>query len=229
MEIVALDWDTDFCGNKVGKIVVQNNLIDENLLLNNDYKLLYLFSNEALSDELVKKYNLFLADEKIDLITQVSDLTLDKSPNENLEELTKLDENLLDLTLQSGHYSRFKIDPNFKKNEFEKLYAVWIEQSITHKNAEKVIGFLVNNKVVGFVTIGLKNNAYDIGLIAVDEAHRSLKIGKQLLAYVFNYAISKEINKVTVTTQKQNQGAMKFYINNGFSVNHTTYIYHLWK
>ena len=229
MEIVALDWDTDFFGYKVGKIVVQNNLIDENLLLNNDYKLLYLFSNETLSDELVKKYNLFLADEKIDLITQVSDLTFDKSPNENLEELTKLDENLLDLTFQSGHYSRFKIDPNFKNNEFEKLYNVWIEQSITYKNAEKVIGFLVNNKEVGFVTIGLKNNAYDIGLIAVEETHRSVKIGKQLLAYVFKHALSKEINKVTVTTQKQNQGAMKFYINNGFSINHTTYIYHLWK
>ncbi len=229
MEIVALDWDTDFFGYKVGKVVVQNNLSDENLLLNNDYKLIYLFSNEALSDELVKKYNLFLADEKIDLITQVSDLTFDRLPNENLEELTKLDENLIDLTFQSGHYSRFKIDPNFKNKEFEKLYAVWIEQSITHKNAEKVIGFLVNNKVVGFVTIGFKNNAYDIGLIVVDEAHRSLKIGKQLLAYVFNYAISKETKNVTVTTQKQNLGAMKFYINNGFSINHTTYIYHLWK
>jgi len=94
---------------------------------------------------------------------------------------------------------------------------------------KKLIGFLVNNKVVGFVTIGFKNNAYDIGLIAVDEAHRSLKIGKQLLAYVFNYAISKETKNVTVTTQKQNLGAMKFYINNGFSINHITYIYHLWK
>lgn len=229
MKIVTLDWDTEYFGYKVGKIVLQNNLIDQNLLVNNDYKLLYVFSNEALSDDLVKKYNLFLADKKIDLITQVSNLTFNKLPNENLMTLTKLDENLLNLAYQSGHYSRFKVDSNFKNKEFEKLYAAWIEQSITHKNAEKVIGFLVNNKVVGFITIGFKNNAYDIGLIAVDEAHRSLKIGKQLLDYVFNYAISKKINNVTVTTQKQNKGAIKFYINNGFTINQTTYIYHLWK
>lgn len=229
MEIINLDWDTNFFGFKVGKIVLQNNLIDESLLVNNDYKLLYLFSNVALSDELVKKYNLFLADEKIDLITSISGLTFNKTPNENLVELTKLDENLLDLAYQSGHYSRFKVDANFKNKEFEKLYCAWIEQSITHKNAEKVMGFLVNNKIVGFITIGLKNDAYCIGLIAVDETHRSLKIGKQLLAYVFNYAKSKEISFVTLTTQKQNQGAMKFYLQNGFSINHTTYIYHLWK
>jgi dTDP-4-amino-4,6-dideoxy-D-galactose acyltransferase len=229
MEIINLDWDTNFFGFKVGKIVLQNNLIDESLLVNNDYKLLYLFSNVALSDELIKKYNLFLADEKIDLITPISGLTFNKTPNENLVELTKLDENLLDLAYQSGHYSRFKVDANFKNKEFEKLYAAWIEQSITHKNAEKVMGFLVNNKIVGFITIGFKNNASDIGLIAVDEAHRSLKIGRQLLEFVFNYAASKNIDHVTVTTQKQNQGAMKFYLQNGFSINHTTYIYHLWK
>ncbi len=229
MEINTLNWDTDFFGYKIGKVLINSISIDYDLLTKNDYKLLYLFSNEAIPDDIVKKNNLFLADEKIDLSLQVSKINFNGFQNKNIVELTELDNNLLNLTYQSGHLSRFKIDPNFKNNEFEKLYAAWIEQSITHKNAEKVIGFLVNNEVVGFVTIGLKNNAYDIGLIAVDEAYRSLKIGKQLLAYVLNYAISKKIDTVTVTTQKQNQGALKFYINNGFSINKTTYIYHLWK
>ena len=229
MEITQLKWDTDFFGYKVGKLLLNDNNLDENLLINNDFKLIYLFCNEPLSEDLVKKHNLFLSDEKIDLITNVSNLTFNKFENENLFELTILDDNLLDLTFQSGHFSRFKIDSNFKNNEFETLYTAWIEQSISHKNADKVIGFSINNKVVGFITFVLKNNMFDIGLIAVNEQHRSLKIGKQLLAYVFNYSVSKNVEFVTVTTQNKNQGALNFYLKNGFSINKTTYIYHLWK
>lgn len=229
MEIIQLKWDTDFFGYKVGKLLLNDNNLDENLLINNDFKLIYLFSNEPLSEALVKKHNLFLSDEKIDLITNVSNLTYNKFENENLVELNILDDNLLDLTFQSGHFSRFKIDSNFKNNEFETLYTAWIEQSISHENADKVIGFSINNKVVGFITFVLKNNMFDIGLIAVNEQHRSLKIGKQLLAYVFNYSLSKKVDFVTVTTQNKNQGALNFYLKNGFSINKTTYIYHLWK
>ncbi len=229
MEIIQLKWDTDFFGYKVGKLLLNDNNLDENLLINNDFKLIYLFSNEPLSEALVKKHNLFLSDEKIDLITNVSNLTDNKFENENLVELNILDDNLLDLTFQSGHFSRFKIDSNFKNNEFETLYTAWIEQSISHENADKVIGFSINNKVVGFITFVLKNNMFDIGLIAVNEQHRSLKIGKQLLAYVFNYSLSKKVDFVTVTTQNKNQGALNFYLQNGFSINQTTYIYHLWK
>ena len=229
MEIIQLKWDTDFFGYKVGKLLLNDNNLDENLLINNDFKLIYLFCKEPLSEDLVKKHNLFLSDEKIDLITNVSNLTYNQFENENLVELTILDDNLLDLTFQSGHFSRFKIDSNFKNNEFETLYTAWIEQSISHKNADKVIGFSINNKVVGFITFVLKNNMFDIGLIAVNEQHRSLKIGKQLLTYVFNYSLSKNVDFVTVTTQNKNQGALNFYLKNGFSINKTTYIYHLWK
>ena len=229
MEIIQLKWDTDFFGYKVGKLLLNDNNLDENLLINNDFKLIYLFSNEPLSEALVKKHNLFLSDEKIDLITNVSNLTYNKFENENLVELNILDDNLLDLTFQSGHFSRFKIDSNFKNNEFETLYTAWIEQSISHENADKVIGFSINNKVVGFITFVLKNNMFDIGLIAVNEQHRSLKIGKQLLAFVFNYSLSKKVDFVTVTTQNKNQGALNFYLKNGFLINKTTYIYHLWK
>jgi dTDP-4-amino-4,6-dideoxy-D-galactose acyltransferase len=229
MEIIHLKWDTDFFGYNVGKVLLEDNCLNEEILRNNDYRLLYIYSNVALEKEVLLKYNLFLADEKTDLITHVSDLTFDKSVNESIKELLSVDKNLLDLTFQSGHYSRFKIDPNFKNNEFEKLYTTWIEQSLNHTLAEKVFGFLVDNKSVGFITIAFKNNAYDIGLIAVDSVYRSMKIGKQLLEYVFNYALSKKVNTITVTTQMQNQGALNFYLKNGFSVNRSTFIYHLWK
>lgn len=228
MEIIKLEWDTNFFGYKVGKVIAENEL-DEKVLKNNDYQLIYIFSREALPNDVVKKNKLFLADEKIDLITDISSLSFNKLPNKNLVELTELDNDLLDLAFQSGHFSRFKVDSNFKNKEFEKLYTAWIEQSIAHKNAEKVMGFLINSKVVGFVTIALKTNNFDIGLIAVDEKYRSLKIGKQLLEYVFNYALKKNVNNISVTTQKQNQGAVNFYFKNGFSVNRTTHIYHLWK
>lgn len=229
MEIIHLKWDTDFFGYNVGKLLLEDNCLNEEILRNNDCRLLYIYSNVAIEKEVLLKYKLFLADEKIDLIAQVSALTFDKSKNDSIKELFSIDQNLLDLTFQSGHFSRFKIDPNFKNNEFENLYSEWIEQSINHCIAEKVLGFVVNNTIVGFITIAFENNAYDIGLIAVDSAYRSMKIGKQLLEYVFNYALSKKVNTITVTTQMQNQGALNFYLQNGFSINRSTFIYHLWK
>lgn len=229
MEIIHLKWDTDFFGYNVGKLLLEDNGLNEEILRNNDCRLLYIYSNAAIEKEELLKFKLFLADEKTDLITQISDLTFDKSKNDSIKELFSIDQNLLDLTFQSGHFSRFKIDPNFKNNEFENLYSAWIEQSINHSMAEKVLGFVVDNVTVGFITIALKNNAYDIGLIAVDSTHRSLKIGTQLLEYVFRYASSNKVKTITVTTQMQNQGALKFYLRNGFSINRSTFIYHLWK
>ena len=45
-------------------------------------------------------------------------------------------EQLINLSIQSGLYSRYKIDPDFKNNEFENLYLAWIENSVNKKIAD---------------------------------------------------------------------------------------------
>ena len=53
MEIIHLKWDTDFFGYNVGKVLVDNNVLNDKILANNNYRLLYLYSNVALDKEVI--------------------------------------------------------------------------------------------------------------------------------------------------------------------------------
>src|SRR5690606_27130927 len=60
---------------------------------------------------------------------------------------------LLQLTLESGEYSRFAIDKNFVNNEYRKLYTKWIENSIDKINAIEVLLAVEGESILGFVTL----------------------------------------------------------------------------
>lgn len=65
-----------------------------------------------------------------------------------------------------------------------------------------------------------------IGLIAVHDKHWGKGIGSSLLNSIsFVYPN----NKIIVSTQEQNKGAIALYEKNGFQIDTKKYIYHLWK
>jgi dTDP-4-amino-4,6-dideoxy-D-galactose acyltransferase len=189
------------------------------------YKLIYLISDERLN---VQIKNLQLVDVKTRLRKKIRTkyLTLD----ENIAEYTgEQNDQLKKLALQSGIYSRFKIDQHFTNNEFEKLYLKWIEDSINKTIADKVI---INkgskNNCIGFVTLKFKENFSEIGLIAVDKGSRGEGVGKELLASADYYTRNNGLNKIEVVTQFENQPAMRLYERSGYKIISKKYIYHLW-
>jgi dTDP-4-amino-4,6-dideoxy-D-galactose acyltransferase len=136
---------------------------------------------------------------------------------------------VLNLALLSGNFSRFRTDSNFKNNEFYNLYKEWLNKSINKKIADIVFIYQVGEKIVGFITIGKSNaETSHIGLIAVDPSYQGKKIGSDLINVSLNYSTNNNYKKIEVETQKENIPAMRLYEKNSFNIKSIQYIYHLW-
>ncbi len=226
MDISTLEWDSAFFDYSVGKILIKpEDILNKDFLYQSVHKLIYIFSDNLLTTEQINNLPIALVDTKI-MLRKVANK--DISIPDEIIRLTRLSDELLYLTYQSGHFSRFKLDSNFIHNEFERMYSSWISKSI-NTSEESVFGYIINNKLAGFISVSTHNQDASIGLIAVDEKYRGNNIGKHLLTMADVYSKKNKLKNITVNTQESNDGAMRFYLSNGFSVLNKTYIYHLWK
>lgn len=225
--IKQLEWDTDFFGYKVGHAIIGSddiNINDELLKEANNFKLVYLISDKEIKTEIEK---LYLVDIKTTLVKEplIKEKCIELKIVENTE---GNEEQLKNLALQSGIYSRFKKDSNFKNNEFEKLYLKWITDSINKKIADTVLIYVENDVCKGFITLKYKENYAEIGLIAIEEHSRGKGIGLSLLCTVNNLTKDKGLTGIHVTTQFENIPAMKLYKKAGYKIVSKKYVYHLW-
>jgi dTDP-4-amino-4,6-dideoxy-D-galactose acyltransferase len=231
-----LDWDSDFFGFKIGKCTIIH--FDESIFQSflrekkqENYQLIVVFSDQDLINyDFLKKNNGQLIDQKVTFRFEetVRSQSESKHPAISSYKSEKLDKNLLDLALQSGHFSRFFLDKNFKKGSFEKMYRLWMENSINKKIADDVIVFQENKKIMGMVTVKYAENVATIGLIAVDLSERGKNIGTHLLNELKHQIQAKNIRFIDVATQKDNEQACHFYEKNGFLISKTAFIYHFW-
>ncbi len=223
--VQKLNFDTELFGYEVASCALTeecNEIPGEIAQIN--AKLTYLISNSELN------IGLPCIDEKTFLGRPVSAAELLPCEAVLLEETeTETYNQLLNLAYQSGIYSRFKTDTGFQNHEFEKLYKIWLDKSISGDAADAIYVIERGNRKVGFITLQKKDGAVDIGLIAVDENYRGESLGGKLIQAGINWTLNQQFNRITVTTQKQNAAAMNFYHKNGFEVIRTQYIYHIWR
>ncbi len=234
MKTEFLSWDSAFFDLKIGKIVCKNKGEELEAKLNKskneNYSLLYVFTseNELLKEELIQKYTGKLVDRKVNF--QIDLTSFEKKENLGVEDYLGQDLNaeLLELTYLSGGNSRFLLDEKFPKSSFEKLYKTWIEKSLSGELADKVFVWKDKNKIVGFVTLKIKNNEAEIGLIAVSEKVQGQQIGTKLVDACVYYLQDKSISILKVPTQLHNIQACNFYKKYGFTIKSITNIYHFW-
>lgn len=154
--IEYIKWDSSFFKMKVGKIIVekQDFFFAENIA---DYDLIYVFSNRAdLQFNLVDRKVVYLIDNLQDLnIDNIFSAEFYNADKDNYADI-------LNLTLQSGVYSRFKKDANFKNNEYQKLYTEWINKSISKEIASDIIVKRESGGIIGFATISQKMKSLPI-------------------------------------------------------------------
>lgn len=230
-KVRPLEWDTDFFGYSIGEIsnFERNNLIH---LLNQSkgkYKLLILKTDPLdfeSNDECVSNKGI-LIDEKLTFLKM--NASQEFCENEaSLYQKNLVTEDLVLLSKQSGEYSRFKLDKNFENNEFEKLYEKWIENSINKEIAKETIIIEAESKIVGVLTLGIKNQRADIGILAIDEKHRGKGFGFQLVEKAFCEMKNLDMKDIQVVTQKANINACNFYRKMGFTLEKQEYVYHFW-
>jgi dTDP-4-amino-4,6-dideoxy-D-galactose acyltransferase len=231
-----LEWDSVFFGYKIASIHSSklgshdlNRIITE--LGKNGFRLAYCFvdPDDETSISSIRNASGLLVDEKITyFIEGFGESEASGSTHIKLYNLTYPSENLKALALQSGLFSRFKVDPNFQNNEYENLYVEWIKNSVIKKVADEILVYFEGDDEKGFITLAVKKDIGSIGLIAVDEKERGKSIGRKLINASFAFFKEKNVNKIEVVTQKANKAACLFYESLGFEVKNIINIYHLW-
>lgn len=230
LNVELLSWDSDFFGFPVAKISSSFESLDGTILFDRlatkNIHLAYYYSAVQLYIPDNNIYKIKMVDEKVTYIKDISSSFL----NTNISRYEKNypEEKLISLAIESGIYSRFNVDKKIGQKNFENLYTHWIVNSVSKKIADEVLVYKDGNDIVGFVTIGEKNNRADIGIIAVDKSHRGQGIGKVLMLSAENRYVGK-LNAIQVVTQGDNKPACGLYENCGYRVEKKEYIYHLWK
>ena len=212
IEIQKLDWDSDFFGLRIGRVIISSkeeieDLVNQKTKVQEEFDLIYVFASHGLEFSAV---NAKLLDEKV--VYALSD-TSRSELNNNVklwDEDRGVTEELLHLALVSGKYSR------------------WIEQSVNHSIASEVFCYMIEGVPRGLVTLNDKNGLGTIGLVAIHEDFQHRGIGSSMMNHVIRYSIEKQIEKLTVATQLDNIPACRLYEKSGFVVESVTDIWHWW-
>jgi dTDP-4-amino-4,6-dideoxy-D-galactose acyltransferase len=217
MKVSKLNWDSDFFGYEVAKL--DSEFIEEEAI-NLPFKLLYVFSNNIINNT-----SLINADSKVELVK--TELKKKDVVVEIFKKSTHSFDRLFELVFLSGVYSRFKTDSNFQNNEFEKMYLHWIKNALLDPN-NHVLVKIVDNQLVGFLLLSLKEDFGRIELISVDEKYQKNGIGMDLIQSAENICTEKNIDCLKVATQGKNVNALNLYQKKGFLIIDTKFIYHYW-
>jgi dTDP-4-amino-4,6-dideoxy-D-galactose acyltransferase len=230
--IQLLSWDSACFGYKIGELIAQSNDILSSLKQAKEegYSLVYARVNpsDEEKNQILISNKANLVDERITFTKVISQVY----PTENQQvEIYKNDfitDELLELTLESGLYSRFKLDEKFQNQEFEKLYTAWITNSVKKEIAKQVFIQQNQHKIIGLLTLANKNNYSEIGILAVNPEFRRLSLGRNLVLSAIRESKLWGFEKIQVNTQKANQGACRFYQKMGFEILTIENVYHYW-
>lgn len=238
-EFTILDWDSNFFGFRVARILptrldashlesILNELRREKVML------AYWASDRDSPESEVAGNSLggFLADRKT---TYLFDLgTLNEDPKGGMQSVVEYGEatateELEQLAIQSGEYSRFKVDPKIPTERFEEMYRLWIRQSVSERLADAVMVIQGSgDKVIGLVTLGQISGRGDIGLIAVDLDSRGHGYGRVLVNSSLRFFLAEGYKYSQVVTQRDNVPACSLYESIGYTVEKCENLFHFW-
>lgn len=233
MSLTELEWDSRFFGHKIGKIELRELGADDverevTRARQLGFALLYLFGEPRvpLSSPWLKGNHGCLVDIKV--MYAKSGLarkagfasTVWREPAEIGQ--------LYELAYESGKYSRFKLDPRFGLESFQRLYRAWVDNSVSGAVADDILVYREGGRLGGFCTVKYRADQATIGLIAVAPDHQGKGIGRDLCEAVETRSIHRGCHGIAVATQMANAGACRFYEKMGMKIVESTDIYHLW-
>jgi dTDP-4-amino-4,6-dideoxy-D-galactose acyltransferase len=237
MDFQILDWDSNFFGFKVAKVLTNSkNLVSlkeiYNNLFANNVRLAYwqVEPDSYVFQKFASENNGKLVDLKTIYSIKIDEENVIdiSNPNLNIYKENTCSPELINLSIQCGIYSRYNVDDDIPKNKMKELYELWIKNSVDKTMADDTIVYSLDNKIVGFVTVYIKNEIGYIGLIGVDENYRGRGIGKSLIEESKRYFFKKNIINIEVVTQGNNQSACKLYESADFRIKNQNEFYHFW-
>jgi len=233
--IEPLAWDSQFFGYPVARIALDQNGGKElaqlfERLLDEKFRLTYLFvplSEKEANESIIQK-GAILVDQKTVFLKPTEKHS---GYSNHISELqgVEITEKLIELTLQAGLFSRFHLDKNFVKQEYERLYIEWITRSVKKELSFKTLLALRDSDIIGITTMDDEKDHVHIGLVAVDDKYRGQGVGYDLIRTADSIAFAMGFKEIKVVTQLHNKGACRLYEKCGFHMASTTNVYHFWQ
>jgi ribosomal protein S18 acetylase RimI-like enzyme len=227
-----LSWDTDFFGFPVGRLTASAALVSASDLverMEEDMHLAYFSSPNELHDLVAAGFDIRLVDKKVTFIKKTEPSLILADFVQPYDASLWPEQKLIALSIQSGIYSRFNVDPAIATTDFERLYTLWMQNSIRKIIAREVLVAAMDGTIAGCVTLGEKNGCGDIGIIAVNEDYRGRGIGKALMVAAEDWFSQQHYTCARVVTQASNEPAMGLYHACGYQVETMEYFYHIWR
>lgn len=226
MIIKYLDWDSSFFNKKIGLLDLSNDCKFSEI--QNDYDLMYVISNEEIAVD-IPNFKQSYSENKIVFSKKIVQNRESADSNIFSELNGSPKKEIYDLAFESGKFSRFNLDLNFEKSEFQKLYKKWVDNSYTKEFADGVLIYKEQNTILGFVTYKVWDGYAAIGLIAVCPKHQGKGIGKKLIQSVENELANIGVDELRIPTQLQNEMACLFYTKLGYKIIENKILKHYWK
>lgn len=225
MTIQPLSWDSALFGYQVGRLDFSEAPTHDELHdiqhLAREYRLVYVYSALPLPSEQ-------LIDCRVELMKSIHKEMTDSNADGCIEYHGPPVEDLFELALLSGAYSRFRTDPRFQHGEFETLYRTWLQRSVSGEIADIVYVKMDGRKNAGMITLKHLDPGGQIGLLAVSPDSQGKGYGRALIERAERHAAQNDWEWLSVATQQSNRPAMQFYQSCGYAIMRTTYIYHWW-
>lgn len=222
--IKELLWDSDFFNLKIGEVEETNNIADQDI----PFDLIYV-KNKTGNTPVISGFSNNFSEIKVLFSKKLKPQNFSEDKIISFEKTNFQLSDLHELAYESGKYSRFLLDSNFRKDKFQKLYKIWVDNSLTKKFADDVLVMSIDNALAGFITYKSESDFAQIGLIAVAPNFQGQGIGRKLLNFVENVLLERNIFELRIPTQLKNEAACSFYKKQGYKVVETTHIMHYWK
>jgi ribosomal protein S18 acetylase RimI-like enzyme len=226
MKANVLEWDSLFFNKKIGQVEFEK---DGDLGDVQRFDLLYVKQTEDEFFE-IDHFKQTHAETKVVFSKALSRNNLPIDSFVFLAfDINRSKDQIYQLAFESGKFSRFKLDENFKANEFEELYKTWVDNSFSKKIADAVLIYKEQNVILGFISYKMFGDYAIVGLIAVCPEHQRKGVGKKLVAAVENELSNKLIKELRIPTQLKNEQACGFYAKLGYKIIEQISIKHYWK
>jgi len=242
-EFVILDWDSAHFGFPVARInsSVAFWSLDGIAERMRNHGIVLAYFNvgtrvPSISDEALSRLGGRLVDQRV---TYTARLTSDDWANLEPEldhdhfhiaeyRSVEVASSLRRLALESGAFSRFRLDPQIPQGVFEAIYDAWIRRSVAREIADEVLTANEDDRIIGFVTVRAGGPLGEIGLLAVDASARGRGVGLSLVRAAHSAMLRHGCTQARVATQKDNLGACAVYQSAGYVVSEVERVYHFW-
>lgn len=138
---------------------------------------------------------------------------------------------LLELGIAAGAHSRFYRDSRIPREKAAGLFELWTQACAQRTAADVVLTATrgrADSDPAGMVTLSVKEEVGQIGLIAVHQSARGKRIGDALLREAHRQMVQRGAKRTTVVTQRANVAACRLYERRGYSVQRVRQFFHFW-